>query len=67
MTTTLQIDDKLLNNAVKLGHHKNAEEAVTEALSNYIIHLKQEKIISMFGVVEYSAEYDYKEQRSEYT
>jgi Arc/MetJ family transcription regulator len=63
MATNLQIDDKLILKAVKLGGHKTKKAAVTEALTEYIQYLEQEKILSMFGKVAYDAEYDYKKQR----
>ena len=63
MATNLQIDDKLIQTAVKLGKHKTKKAAVTKALVEYIDHLKQEKIISMFGSVDYDLDYNYKQQR----
>ena len=63
MATNLQIDDKLILKAVKLGGHKTKKAAVSKAMTEYIQHLEQEKILSMFGKVEYDAEYDYKKQR----
>jgi len=64
MATNLQIDDNLILKAVKLGGHKTKKAAVSKALIEYIHHLEQEKILSMFGTVEYDPEYDYKKQRS---
>jgi Arc/MetJ family transcription regulator len=63
MATNLQIDDKLILKAVRLGGHKTKKAAVSKALVEYIQHLEQEKILSIFGTVEYDPEYDYKKQR----
>lgn len=63
MATNLQVDDKLIIKAVKLGRHKTKKAAVTKALIEYINHLEQEKILSMFGNVDYDSQYDYKKQR----
>ena len=63
MATNLQIDDRLIQKAVKLGGHKTKKAAVSQALIEYIQHLEQEKIISMFGTVDYDPDYDYKKQR----
>jgi Arc/MetJ family transcription regulator len=63
MATNLQIDDNLILKAVKLGGHRTKKAAVSKALIEYIHQLKQEKILSMFGAVEYDPEYDYKKQR----
>lgn len=64
MATNLQIDDKLITRAVELGHHRTKKAAVTQALKDYIHHLEQEKILSMFGSVDYSPGYNYKRQRA---
>ncbi|NCD34475.1 MAG: type II toxin-antitoxin system VapB family antitoxin [Spartobacteria bacterium] len=64
MATNLQIDDKLISQAVKLGHHRSKKDAVTQALKDYILHIEQENILSLFGSVDYEADYDYKEQRA---
>ena len=63
MATNLQIDDKLIQTAVKLGKHKTKKDAVTKALVEYIDHLQQQQILSIFGTVDYDPEYDYKQQR----
>ena len=63
IATKLQIDDKLIQKAVRLGGHKTKKAAVSKALIEYIQNLEQEKILSMFGTVEYDPEYDYKRQR----
>jgi Arc/MetJ family transcription regulator len=63
VATNLQIDDKLILKAVRLGRHRTKREAVSTALVEYIHALEQEKILSMFGRVDYEPEYDYKKQR----
>ena len=65
MATNLKIDDKLILKAVRLGRHRTKTEAVSTALVEYIHQLEQEKILSMFGSVDYEPEYDYKKQRRE--
>ena len=63
MATNLQIDDRLIQKAVKLGGHKTKKAAVTQALIEYVEQLEQGKIISLFGTVDYESDYDYKKQR----
>ena len=63
LATNLQLDDRLIEKAVKLGKHKTKRAAVTQALKEYIEQLEQQKIISLFGKVDYDPEYDYKKQR----
>ena len=64
MATNLQIDDKLIIKAVKLGGHDTKKAAVTQALTEYIHHLEQERIFSLFGSVDFDPRYDYKKQRT---
>jgi len=64
MATNLQIDDKLIVQAVKLGGHRTKRSAVTEALIEYIERQKQRKIISLFGTVDFDSRYNYKKQRA---
>ena len=63
MPTNLAIEDSLIREAVKIGHHKTKKDAVTVALSEYIQRHKQQEIVTLFGCVEYDPSYDYKEQR----
>lgn len=63
MATNLQLDDALIEEAVKLGKHKTKREAVTEALISYNRHLRQLDILELFGAVEFDESYDYKAQR----
>ena len=64
MATNLQLDDRLIKQAVALGSHRTKKAAVTQALTDYISHLKQEKILDLFGKVDFTPEYDYKRQRA---
>jgi hypothetical protein len=63
VATNLQIDDRLINKALKLGGHPTKKAAVTQALVDYIHHLEQEKITSLFGFIDYGPKFDYKKQR----
>ena len=64
MATNLQIDDRLIEEAVRLGGHKTKKAAVTQALIDYTRHLQQLKMLSMFGQVDFDPDYDYKAQRA---
>jgi hypothetical protein len=65
MATNLQLDDALILTAVRLGNHKSKREAVTAALLEYIQHLQQAEILSLFGGVDMDPTYDYKAQRKQ--
>lgn len=64
MATNLQIEDELIIKAAKLGGHHTKKAAVTQALTEYIHHLEQENILSLFGSVEFDPKYSYKKQRA---
>jgi Arc/MetJ family transcription regulator len=63
MATNLQLDDRLIRQAVALGGHRTKKAAVTQALADYIRHLQQERIVGLFGTVDFDPAYDYKKQR----
>ena len=63
MATNLAIDDKLIDEAKRMGKHKTKKEAVSAALVEYIDRRKQMEIIKLFGTIEYDPDYDYKKMR----
>lgn len=63
MATNLAIDDRLLDEALEIGGHRTKKDTVTEALTEYIQHRKQARLIDLFGKVEFDPKYDYKKQR----
>ena len=63
MATNLAIDDKLILEALNIGHHKTKKEAVTTALKEYITRKKQAEIACLFGKIEFDEKYDYKKAR----
>ena len=63
MATNLALDDRLIEQAPKIGKHKTKKDAVTAAVQEYIRSRKQERILSLFGSIEFDSEYDYKKER----
>jgi Arc/MetJ family transcription regulator len=63
MPTNLAIDDKLIEEARMLGHHKTKKAAVTAALDEYIRRHKQAEVIKLFGTVDFDHGWDYKAAR----
>lgn len=63
MATNLAIDDGLINEAVRIGHHGTKKEAVTAALREYIDRRKQLEILKLSGTIDYDATYDYRKLR----
>ena len=63
MATNLALDDRLITQAQKLGHHHSKKETVTAALNEYIAHKKQLEILTLFGRFDFDQDYDYKKAR----
>jgi hypothetical protein len=59
----LDIDDRLLKKALRVGRQPSKEAAVTEALQEYIARREQARVTELFGTINYNAAYDYKKQR----
>ncbi len=65
MATNLEIDDKLIQEALKLGGHGTKRAVVEAALREYVQRRKQLEITELFGTIEYEDDYDYKQQRNQ--
>jgi len=63
MVTNVAIDDRLLEEARRIGGHPTKKATVTEALREYIQRRKQMRIVELFETVEFDPKYDYKKQR----
>ena len=63
MPTNIAIDDRLLDEALKVGGHRTKKATVTEALTEYIQRRKQRRITDLFGKIDVDPRYDYKAQR----
>jgi Arc/MetJ family transcription regulator len=63
MPTNLAIDDKLLEEALKIGELKTKRETVNVALKEYIQRRMQKGVLDLFGSIEFEPSYDYKKKR----
>ncbi|MCE9584462.1 MAG: type II toxin-antitoxin system VapB family antitoxin [Planctomycetes bacterium] len=63
MATNLDLDDRLITKAKRLGHHRSKKDAVTAALETYVRHLGQLRILESFGTVDFNPKFDYKAAR----
>jgi Arc/MetJ family transcription regulator len=61
MTTTLTIDDVLLERARLAGNLRTKKETVTQALTEFIQRRRQREILKAFGTIEFRKGWDYKE------
>ena len=58
MATNLALDDKLINQAVRLGNHKSKKEAVTAALESYIRQRTRAGLRELIGKVDFHDDFD---------
>ena len=64
MATNLAIDDRLIDEARRIGNKATKKAAVTEALEEYIQRRRQLQVLELFGTVDIDPEFDYKKQRN---
>jgi Arc/MetJ family transcription regulator len=63
MATNLNLDDALLDEAVKLSGEKTKRDTVNAALQEYVSRRKQRRILDLFGKLDWDPRYDYKKDR----
>ncbi len=65
MTTSLNINEALLKEALALDDHVTIDSLVETALREYIQRRKRLKVLDLFGTIDYDEGYDYKQQRQQ--
>lgn len=63
MATNLGIDERLLDEALKVGGLRTKKDTVNEALRQFIRRQLQQKAIDMFGTIDFDPTYNYKKER----
>lgn len=63
MATNLALDDRLIEEARRLGGHRTKKAAVTEALTEYVARRQRRRVLDLFGTLDWDPEYDYKAER----
>jgi Arc/MetJ family transcription regulator len=63
MATNLAIDDSLLEEALRIGGHRTKKATVTEALREYIARRRQQRVLKLFGQIDFDPRYNYKSSR----
>jgi Arc/MetJ family transcription regulator len=64
MATNLALDDKLLEEALRLGGHSTKKDTVNEALREYIQRRKRLAAVKSFGTFDFDERFDYKRERA---
>jgi len=63
VATNLAIDDRLIDEARRIGKKATKKAVVTEALQEYIQRRRQLQVLELFGTIDIDPAYDYKAQR----
>ncbi len=64
MATNLQIDDRMLAKAQRMGGFRTKKETVNSALSEFIRRREQSSIVDLFGTIEFAPGFDHKRLRA---
>jgi hypothetical protein len=63
MATNLSIDPELIERALAVSGERTKKAAVTKALEEFIARRRQNRVLELFGGLEWDAGYDYKAER----
>lgn len=63
MATNLALDDRLVDEARRLGGHQTKRAAVNEALAEYVARRKRKRVVDLFDSLDWDRTYDYKFER----
>ena len=63
MATNLALDQRLLEEALRIGGHRTKKETVTEALQEYILRRQQARVLDLCGTIDVDPKFDYKRAR----
>lgn len=64
MATNLAIDPMLLEKAFEVGGEKTKKATVNRALREFIARREPERLLELFGKLDWDESYDYKRERS---
>ncbi|MCY3555258.1 MAG: type II toxin-antitoxin system VapB family antitoxin [Gemmatimonadetes bacterium] len=63
MATYVSIDPELLKKALQVGGEKTRKETVNKALQEFIARRERERLLDLFGKLDWDEAYDYKRER----
>jgi hypothetical protein len=64
VATNLALDQELLERAFKLSGEVTKKAAVTRALQEFVARREQQRVVELFGKLEWDPAYDYKADRT---
>lgn len=63
LATNLALDDRLVDEARRLGRHRTKRAAVNEALAEYVARRKRRRVTDLFGSLDWDETYNHKQER----
>ena len=63
MPASLKFDDKMVEEAVKLGNFKTKQEALNAALAEFVQRRNRLRILELAGKIDFDPAWDYKKLR----
>ena len=63
MPTNLKLNDRLIEETVKLGNFKSKQEAVNTALAEFVQRRQRLRILELGGKITFDPKWDYKKMR----
>jgi Arc/MetJ family transcription regulator len=64
MATNLDIDPKLIKEALEVSGERTKKGAVTKALQEFVARRRQKGLLDLVGKLEWNTAFDYKAERS---
>lgn len=64
MATNLDLDRRLLDEALAVSGERTKKAVVTQALREFIARRKQKKLLNLMGKLEWDNSLDYKKERT---
>jgi len=64
MLANLKLNDKMVEEAVKLGKFKTKEQALNAALSEFVQRRNRLRILELAGRINFDPDWDYKKMRA---
>ena len=64
MAADLAIDPDLLDRALAIGGEKTKKATVNRALREFVARREQERLLDLFGTLDWNDDYDYKRERN---
>jgi Arc/MetJ family transcription regulator len=63
VTTNVKLDEKMVEEAVRLGNFRTKQEALNVALSEFVARRNRLRILELGGKIEFRPDWDYKKMR----